>query len=178
MVAETETQAVSVLDFAGKWFLVRVKPQKEERMARELAAQGVQTFLPRERITKTYGTRKRSWNRLAWTGYLFVCGEDAVQNHVWDSLWNIGITRIVDSEKLVNFLHGYETRLADDSPVETRRLYVGKPVLIVHGPLRTAEGRKAVIEKIDGNRVWVTTLILGDIRTMEVESLDCLESVN
>ena len=179
-IADPTTKAVSVLDFQGPWILVHVKPGGERKMANDMAARGIQHFLPLEKVVSVRPNgHRRKYDRLVWTGYLFVCGGDDAWYAIGDSMWNIHRTVIPERQRdrLVNFLHAYEAAYNQDDTAETRGLRVSDVVRFIAGPFRH-EYNKGVVSRIDGRRLWVMTLFMGTIREVEIENLSDIERDN
>ena len=173
------TSPAGVASFVGDWFWVNTKPQGEARMERELEGEGVQVFVPRVRMAKTYTRRNgtqctKKWDRIAWPCYLFVCGDLGTVDTVRDSMWNVSVRKIHDRERMVNFLAGYEQEFKRQCTPETRGLKVRDVVNFIAGPLQSVQIR-GVVTRIEGRRVWVDTLLFGEMREIEIEDLSHIE---
>jgi hypothetical protein len=66
----------SVADLTGTWWVAQTRPQYEKRLARDLAAQGVDYFLPMVDLVKLYGQHKRKVTVPVLPYYVFVNGDE------------------------------------------------------------------------------------------------------
>ena len=103
-----------------------------------------------------------------------MCGDNSTVDVVRDSMWNVSIRRIVDRDRIVNFLAGYEQEFNRQCTPETRGLKVRDVINFISGPLRSVQ-IQGVVTKIDGRRVWVDTLMFGQMQEIEIKDLSTIE---
>jgi transcription antitermination factor NusG len=172
---DVTTIPASVSDFVGDWMLVSVKPQSEQRIERELTAKGIQNFLPRLWREKTYarksgnGTTTKKWAIVAWTGYIFVCGDAKAEYAVRESLWNIFIRPIKDNPaKTIRFLKYYQDDFNVGLPDRPRGIVIGSKVRICDGPMQGIYAR-GVVESVKGSRATILTLFMGRVQPIDID---------
>jgi transcriptional antiterminator RfaH len=154
------------------WFVVRTKPQAEEKAARHLANQGFAAYLPRYRRRIRHARRSMVVLRPLFPGYLFV--ELDPEHRRWRSInGTIGVNEILSNgnvplavpEAIVAEIRSREdeTGAVKLAPPLFRR---GQAVRLIEGPLADVS---ALFEEMrDENRIVLLVSLLGRKVRMQV----------
>jgi transcription antitermination factor NusG len=59
----------------GRWFVIRTRSRQEKALSLDLAARGIDHFLPLSRVVRYHGRRKAVVMEPLFPGYLFMRGE-------------------------------------------------------------------------------------------------------
>lgn len=160
------------------WYMVHTKPQRERKLSLGLATAGILHFLPMTQVVRTYlingVNRPRKVDRLVWPGYLFACGGEETWWAIYESLCSITIRKTTVLGSLRESLEAYEKNYANGEITRDTKLAVGCPVEIVDGAMRHEKG---IVDRVDGDRVFVSLLILGDLRSVEIEHAEWVEPI-
>jgi transcription antitermination factor NusG len=178
----TTITGASVLDFTGRWLIVRVRPQREKQMARQLQIEGVQHFLPIESIIKQYLQKsghylRKTLERIPWPGYVFACGE---LESTW---WQIAaaadraglgggnpsrfINPVVNPTKLIFALDAYQKNMQCGArPYHEENIRRGSRVVIKSGPYCGYEGP---VDHVTDFTVVVVTMFMGAARPISID---------
>lgn len=158
-----------------QWFAVQTRFRYEQRVAGDLTAKGVETYLPLLREVHSWKDRKKSLEVPAFGGYLFVRFEETQRNRV----------RVLETGGVVRLL-GNQSGLepVPDGEIESLRLSLGSgapcarhPYLaagallrIERGPLRGLEGR--LVRAANALRLVVCVASVGQAIAVEVARED------
>jgi transcriptional antiterminator RfaH len=150
------------------WHVLQVKPRQEKLLAQDLAARGIDHFLPLQTRTHYYGSRKRSTQLPLFPGYLFLHGtlEEAYtadrgkrvakiirvsgQKHMERELANIRLA-----------IEGHAT--LDPYPY----LQSGTKVEVTAGPMRGLQG--VVDQRVGMTRLILQIDMLGQAVSLEID---------
>ena len=152
---------------AQPWNVLLTKPRQEERVARALAARGVEVFLP---LLRRRDRRRGGWrSQPFFPRYLFARGQEEQPGWLhWQ--WTVGLSRMVDFDGRPALLDDalvqhWRRRLAGLDGDALLGLKPGDRVRVVEGPFRdyeaifdrqlNGEGRVAVLLDILGHRTAV-----------------------
>ena len=158
-----------------QWFAVQTRYRYEQRVAGDLTAKGVETYLPLLREMHNWKDRKKALEVPAFGGYLFARFEETQRNRV----------RVLETNGVVKLL-GNNSGLepVPDSEIESLRLSLGSgapcarhPYLaagtlirIERGPLSGLEGR--LVRTANAFRLVVCVASVGQAIAVEVARED------
>jgi transcription antitermination factor NusG len=158
-----------------RWFAVQTRYRFEQRVAGDLSAKGVETYLPLLHEVHTWKDRRKSLDVPAFDGYLFVRFAETQCNRV----------RVLETNGVVRLL-GNHTGLepVPDSEIDSLRLSLGSgapctrhPYLttgallrIQRGPLAGLEGR--LVRSANALRLVVCVASVGQAVAVEVARED------
>src|SRR5262245_29318947 len=84
----------------GRWFVLHTKSRQEKALAADLAALGIDHYLPLVRIVRYYGRRKLRIEATLFPGYVFLHGE-IESAYLADRTDRVaGIISVADQERL------------------------------------------------------------------------------
>ena len=158
-----------------QWFAVQTRYRYEQRVAGDLAAKGVENYLPLLREVHSWKDRQKSLEVPAFGGYLFVRLEETQRNRV-RVLETNGVVRLLGNQ------NGLEA--VPDSEIEslqlslksgaacTRHPYlaIGTLLRIERGPLRGLEGR--LVRSANALRLVVCVASVGQAVAVEIARED------
>ncbi|MDX1564758.1 MAG: transcription termination/antitermination NusG family protein [Phycisphaeraceae bacterium] len=158
------------LPVAGDWFVIHTKSRQEKLLAGDLAARGVDHYLPLMEHVRFYGHHKtRIWLPV-FPGYLFLRG-DLDHAYVADRTKRVvRIIKVQDQQQLEWELQNIHLALRCDAPLEPFvYLQVGVRVAVRSGPFKGLEG---VIEKMGrgAQRLVLQVDMLGQAMSVEVDA--------
>jgi len=154
-----------------QWFAVQTRYRSEQRVAGDLTAKGVESYLPLLREVHCWKDRKKSLDVPAFCGYLFVRFEETQHNRV----------RVLETNGVVKLLGNHNgLEPVPDNEIESLRLSLGSgaacarhPYLatgtllrIEHGPLAGLEGR--LVRTANALRLVVCVASVGQAIAVEV----------
>jgi transcription antitermination factor NusG len=155
----------------ASWFAVQTRYRCEQRVAGDLAAKGVEAYLPLLREVHSWKDRRKSLDVPAFCGYLFVRFEETQGNRV----------RVLETNGVVRLLGNHNgLEPVPDSEIESLRLSLGSgaackrhPYLatgtllrIERGPLAGLEGR--LVRTANALRLVVCVASVGQAIAVEV----------
>lgn len=158
-----------------QWFAIQTRYRYELRVAGDLAAKGLENYLPLLREVHNWKDRKKSIEVPAFGGYLFARFEPTQRNRV----------RVLETSGVVRLLgHQGELEAVPDSEIETlrRSLNSGAPctrhpylangtlLRIERGPLAGLEGR--LVRNANSLRLVVCVASVGQAIAVEVARED------
>jgi transcription antitermination factor NusG len=158
-----------------QWFAVQTRYRYEQRVAGDLAAKGVENYLPLLREVHSWKDRRKWLEVPAFGGYIFVRLEETPRSRV----------RVLETNGVIRVLGGRSgPEPVPDSEIESLRLSLGSgapcvrhPYLaagtllrIDHGPLRGLEGR--LVRTANALRVVVCVASIGQAIAVEVARRD------
>lgn len=128
----------------ARWFVLHTRYNQEKKVAEQLAARGVEHFLPLTQHTRRYGRRRMQVELPLFSGYIFLLGspQDAYEQDRTRRL--VQIIEVRDQLRLEWELSNIRMALecgVDLSPY--RHLHEGVRVRVTEGPF---EGLEGVIE--------------------------------
>lgn len=140
-IMETTTTSASTA-----WFAIQTRYRYEERIATELEAKGLESYLPRLREVHNWKDRKKVIDVPAFGGYLFARFDPSLQNRV-RVLQTTGVVKLLGNHGMPEPVSQTEIeslRLALESGAPCKRhayVQIGTPVRVCRGPLSGLEGR-------------------------------------
>jgi transcription antitermination factor NusG len=158
-----------------QWFAIQTRYRHEQRVASDLAAKGLENYLPLLSEVHDWKDRKKVVEVPAFGGYLFARFEPTQRNRV----------RVLDTTGVVRVLgHQGELEAVPDSEIESlrRSLKSGAPcarhpylangtlLRIEHGPLSGLEGR--LVRTANALRLVVCVASVGQAIAVEVARED------
>ena len=162
----------------SRWHVLQTLARQEKALAKDLAARGVEHYLPLQANVRYYGRRKLTTQLPIFPGYLFLRGtlDDAYRA---DRTKRVArIIEVSDQERLESELA--QIRLALEAGVTLTpylKLTKGTRVEVCTGPLRGMIGE--VEDQVRPDRLILRVKTLGqavslDIETALIERLDAL----
>ena len=158
-----------------QWFAVQTRYRYEQRVANDLAAKGLEDYLPVLHEVHEWKDRRKRLKVPAFDGYLFVRFEATQRNRV----------RVLETSGVVRLLgHQGELEAVPDSEIESLRLSLtsGAPCMrhpylangtllrIERGPLSGLEGR--LVRSANALRLVVCVASVGQAIAVEVARED------
>jgi len=158
-----------------QWFAVQTRYRYEQRVANDLAAKGIENYLPVLREVHDWKDRKKQLELPAFGGYLFTRFETSQRNRV----------RVLETTGVVRLLgHQGELEAVPDGEIEslrrslesgapcTRHPYLADGTLlrIERGPLSGLEGR--LVRTANALRLVVCVASVGQAIAVEVARED------
>jgi transcriptional antiterminator RfaH len=148
----------------SSWYLAQTKPNAHALAVRNLARQGLTTFLPLHAVTGRNASRFVARLRPLFPGYLFV--EIPNRSAPWRAINStLGIARLVSfGPEPIPVPDGLVLALqkrcdSDGTLMETTEIKAGDPVQIMQGPFSEFVAR---VEQIaPDQRVWVLIDMMG-----------------
>ncbi|MBV8673013.1 MAG: UpxY family transcription antiterminator [Acidobacteriaceae bacterium] len=155
----------------SQWFAVQTRYRREQRVAGDLTAKGIETYLPLLREVHAWKDRRKTLEVPAFGGYLFARFEENQCNRV----------RVLETTGVVRLLgHQGELEPVPDSEIESLRLSLGSgtpcmrhPYLasgmllrIERGPLKGLEGR--LVRMANALRLVICVASVGQAVAVEV----------
>ncbi len=142
----SQTGLGSISEWVGQWWLLHVKPNRDRRVAKDLALQGVKCFVPTESFMRieTRGNRihRHREERLLFGGYVFACAADDDDEYAAKHVQNkIKTIPIIDQAKTVFELTQFQSALSRGAFGVVTNYREGEKVRIVDGPLRGLWGK-------------------------------------
>lgn len=166
-------------DGTTRWFLAQLKPNCQRIAQRNLAQQGVQTFLPLREETRRHKGKFHSALKPLFPGYIFVAFDAALGG--WNAINSTyGITRLVCfGEKPVAVPPELVSQLilrcdAAGKLLPPKLLKPGDQVLLATGPFANLVAKIEAIAP--DRRVWVLMDFLGG-QTRVAVNLEQLRTV-
>lgn len=126
-----------------KWYALYTKPKHEFKAETQLAACGIEYFLPSVVRVKQWSDRKKKVKEPLFSGYIFVCGNErdrliALEQYaIVRSIFFEGKPAIVPNWQIENLQKMLEK--GEDVTV-TDQLSTGTTVKIISGPFKDIEG--------------------------------------
>lgn len=126
-----------------KWYALYTKPKHEFKAETQLAACGIEYFLPSVVRIKQWSDRKKKVKEPLFSGYIFVCGNErdrliALEQYaIVRSIFFEGKPAIVPNWQIENLQKMLEK--GEDVTV-TDQLSTGTTVKIISGPFKDIEG--------------------------------------
>jgi transcription antitermination factor NusG len=153
------------------WFAVTVRPKHEHMAERGLQNQGLEAYLPVQRVRRRWSDRLKDLDLVLFPGYVFCRFQPSDKLRV---LTSPGVRSIVST--------GREPQPVDESEIRSVRalvesgrplaawpfIRVGQKVRISHGPLASLRG--VIVRAGDSWRVVVSVEALGCSVAVEVEA--------
>jgi transcriptional antiterminator RfaH len=147
----------------AKWFAVYTRPRFERKAAEMLLRQGIQHWLPLQKIKRQWSDRVRWVEEPVFKSYLFV---RITEREYYPTLNTFGVVRFVSfegqaasiSDGQMDFLRrlldtGYELEAADID------LEAGDLVEIITGPLAGKQGR--LVSRAGSKKMRIDIEVLG-----------------
>ena len=162
--------------FDGRWWVAHTKPRQEKALARDVWHSGGQYFLPMHEVTRTSRGRKwKTWLPL-FTGYAFLCCDEAGRVDALQTDRIANLIEVPDQQQLVDELASLRRLLDQPGEIDPYpKLCQGKLCRIRKGPLVGLEG---IIERRRGRtRFVVNVTVLGQAAAVEIDA-DALEVVD
>jgi transcription antitermination factor NusG len=169
-VNATQEPAFTLAESADvdRWFLVHTKSRHEKSIAEELAAKGIEHFLPLATTWRYYGRRKCKSEVPLFPGYLFAFGKTESAYEVDRSEHVASVLRVVDQDQLARDLAPIREAIARNAPL---RPYVpialGAEVEVRSGPFRGIRGR--VDQDATAGRLVLHVDLIGRAAVLEIE---------
>ncbi|MBV8631498.1 MAG: UpxY family transcription antiterminator [Silvibacterium sp.] len=159
------------------WFAVQTRYRCEQRVAADLTAKGLETYLPLLREVHRWKDRSKALDVPAFGGYLFVRLEETQRNRV-RVLETGGVIRVLGAHNSLepvpdSEIDALRLSLGSGSPC-TRHPYLpaGTLLRIAHGPLRGLEGR--LVRTANALRVVICVASIGQAIAVEVSREDVI----
>jgi transcription antitermination factor NusG len=158
-----------------QWFAVQTRYRYEQRVAGDLTAKGVETYLPLLREVHRWTDRKKPMEIPAFDGYLFVRFEETQRNRV-RVLETSGVVRLLGNQSGLEPVPDLEIeslRRSLESGASCIRhpyLAAGTLLRIERGPLRGLEGR--LVREANALRLVVCVASVGQAIAVEVARQD------
>ena len=154
-----------------RWFAVTVRPKHEQTAERGLQSQGLEAYLPLQRVRHRWSDRLKDLNQVLFPGYVFCRFQPSDKLRV---LTSPGVRSIVST--------GRDPQPVDESEISAVRalvesgrplaawpfIRVGQKVQISHGPLASLRG--VIVRAGDSWRVVVSVEALGCSVSVEVDA--------
>jgi len=171
---ERETMESSITT-QSRWFAIQTRYRYEQRVAGDLAAKGLESYLPLLNEVHHWKDRKKAIEVPAFGGYLFARFEPSQRNRV----------RVLETTGVVRVLgHQGELEAVPDSEIESLRLSLksgaacvrhpylanGTLLRIERGPLSGLEGR--LVRTANSLRLVVCVASVGQAIAVEVSRED------
>jgi transcription antitermination factor NusG len=151
-----------------EWIVVRTRPRCEKKLKEVCNLKQVNVYLPLSEKTHSYGRRERTFSSPLFSGYLFSLANPDQCQWIQQSRFTARILRTGDQGVLIRELQTIRTALLTDEVLEVFPfLTKGRPIRVLSGPLRGAEG---VVARLKGKtRVLVNVELIQQSVAIEVE---------
>jgi len=162
-------EVTSILDFAGRWWVVHTKSRNEKALAHDLISKEISYFLPMSwKIRRSRGRKIRSLLPL-FSGYLFFCGEENQRVELLRTNRVANLIKVKDQQRLLNELLQIEQALRAGAPLAPHK-YIkrGQHCRVTAGPLADLEG--IVIRTKAVTRLILQIDMLGQAASVEVDT--------
>jgi transcription antitermination factor NusG len=163
------------------WFAVQTRYRYEQRIANDLSAKGLESYLPTLHEVHEWKDRRKPMEVPAFSGYLFVRFEASLHNRV-RVLETSGVVRLLGSQGQPQPVAESEIeslRLSLSSGVPCARhpyLAAGTSLRIKRGPLAGLEG--TLVRMANALRLVVNVASVGQAIAVEIarEDVDAIET--
>jgi len=163
----------SVRDAAGPWWVAHTKARNEKALAWDMAAKGIDYFLPMTLRVTFSGDRKRKNMMPLFGSYLFFAGDREARYQVLTTNRVANVIEVDDQERFVAELCGVERALDSGQALEFYPSFaVGQRCRVTKGPLKETLG--TVIDAGDVTRIVLQVSTLGVGASLEIDA-DLLE---
>ena len=152
----------------GRWFVLHTRSRQEKALAADLAAMGVDHFLPLTQTVRYYGRRKLPVLLPLFPGYLFLFGS-VEQAFAADRTRRVAhLIQVSDQDRLQRELASLELALDRGAPLDPcPHLREGMWVEVRSGPFKGVQG--VVEEKHKADRLLLQVDVLGQGASLEIE---------
>lgn len=159
--------------FAGQWWVVHTKSRNEKSLAQDLIVRDVCYFLPMRWQKRHVRGRKIKSLLPLFSGYLFVCGEEAERLKVLQTNRAANIIPVKDQQCLIEELTCIERALLAGVDLQPHKyVKAGSRCRVTSGPLKDIEG---IVDKTgSGTRLILKVDMLGQAASVEVD-MDIIE---
>jgi transcription antitermination factor NusG len=157
-------------DQYSAWYVVRVKPRHEKRVAEHLEGRGYETLLPLARSSRVWGRRASTASIPVFDGYVF-CQFDV--NRRLPVLTTPGILYLLGTSEgpvpiKQSELDSLRVIVQSNLPLAPWQMCTGTAVSIVSGPLLGATG--VVIGAANDRKLIVSVSLLGRSVAVQLDS--------
>ena len=174
--ATADTPAITGQSVGVAWHVLQVKPRQEKLLAQDLAARGIDHFLPLQTRTHYYGSRKKSSELPLFPGYLFLHGtiDDA---YTADRGKRVAkIIRVSEQQHLERELANIRLAIEGRATLDPYPyLQSGTKVEVTAGPMRGLIG--IVDQRVGMTRLILQIDMLGQAVSLEIDG-SLLDLVN
>lgn len=154
---------------SSQWWVMHTKARVEKTLARRLCEQNRSFFLPLFQNRMIRRGRVQTSYLPLFPGYLFVYGTEDDRLQTLKTNLVVQCLDVLDQAQLYQDLHNvYRLMESGDALSPESRLEPGRPVEVVHGPLRGMEGH--VIRRQNKLRFLVEIRLLQRGVSVEMES--------
>ena len=158
------------------WHVLYTKSRQEKALASDLAARGIDHYLPITRQVRYYGKRKAKAELPLFPGYVFLRGDKGDAITADRTRRVVRILPVADEERLTEQLAHIRLALAENRTLTPHdALTAGESVRVKAGPLRGITGKVARTEH--GDRLVLSVDMIGRASSLEIDR-DLLELVH
>jgi transcription antitermination factor NusG len=155
--------------YLAQWFVLYTRTRQEKALAQDLAARGIQHFLPLVRQSKYHGQRKVTVELPLFPGYLFLRGatEDA---YLADRTGRVARILPVSNQRQIDWELSNVALALDRGAMLDAYPYLKKGVKVEvrSGPFRGLQG--IVEERLNPGRLLLQVQMLGRAVSLEIEA--------
>lgn len=154
---------------SARWWVMHTKPRGEKSLARKLCELERSFFLPQYQKKTLKSGRIQTSHLPLFPGYLFIHGTE--EDRLLSIKTNLVVQclEVLDQDQLHTDLHNvYSLMNSGDALTPESQLDPGRPVEIIHGPLRGMEGR--IIRRENRLRFLVEVRFLQRGVSVQLES--------
>ncbi len=163
-------RALSLDDMTGRWWVVQSRPNRERRLAMELADYGVDYFLPTVEVERVEGGRKRRKTILAIPMYIFVNGDEESRYRAAVSSYTTKIINVADQDRLTRELTAFENLMESDATAFDNQFVPRKGIRCVVKPGHPLAGCEGWIDSVGKQGVAVVSItMLGASRPVSID---------